>query len=127
MTTEDRAEQTVRNFIARFNEGDDADAITALFAPNAQFWGTLMPDLGEGVRPIRDYFAAAFARRMGHAVASITQISVNLLSDDTIAVAGRWQIARVDHVNKLRFSIVLNRQNGHWLIVQFHSSPRPTT
>ena len=123
-TSEDRAENTVRNFITLFNEGRDPDAIAALFAPNAQFWGTLSPELGEGTKPIRDYFADAFARRMGHVAAGITQISAMTLADGTVAIAGRWEVARSDRVAKLRFSMVLNRQNGRWLIAQFHSSRR---
>lgn len=124
---EDRAENTVRNFIALFNQGDDPDAVAALFAPNAQFWGTTMTELGEGTKTVRTYFAEAFARRMGHVAAGITQISAMTLSETAVAIAGRWEIARSDRTNKLRFSMVLNRQDGRWLIAQFHSSRREET
>lgn len=125
--TEDRAENTVRSFMALFNDGRDPDAIAALFASNAQFWGTTMTELGEGTKLVRAYFADAFARRMGHVTAGITQISAMTLSETAVALAGRWEVARSDRVVKLRFSMVLHSRDGRWLIAQFHSSRREET
>lgn len=122
------AKATLDEFLALFNAGTDVDAIVALFAPNAQFWGTTLPEFGTDHGVIRNYFASAFARRNGAAVtARITDSSIVAVSDDVVTALGRWEIERAGNINRLRFSVVLKRQDGRWLIVQFHSSPRPAT
>jgi uncharacterized protein (TIGR02246 family) len=122
------ARATLDEFLALFNAGTDVDAIVALFAPDAQFWGTTMTEFGTDRSVIRNYFASAFARRNGATVtARITDSATAALSADAVTVLGRWEIERGDNVNRLRFSVVLKRQDGRWLIVQFHSSPRPAT
>lgn len=120
------AKATLDAFLALFNAGTDVEAVVALFAPNAQFWGTTLPEFGEGHGVIRTYFASAFSRRAGAVVtATVTDSSFVALSEEVAIVLGRWQIARSENLNRLRFSMVLNRQGGRWLIAQFHSSPRP--
>lgn len=120
------AEATLDQFLALFNAGTDVEGIVALFAPDAPFWGTTLGEFGASTDIIRNYFTGAFGRRDGATVAArITDHATRLLSDDVVAVLGRWQIDRSDRVSLLRFSIVLQRTDGRWLIAQFHSSPRP--
>ena len=120
------AKTTLEEFLALFNAGADVEAIVALFAPDAQFWGTTLPEYGTDRSVIRNYFAGAFARRGDATVtARITDSAMATLSSDVVTVLGRWEIERGGNINRLRFSIVLKRQEGRWLIFQFHSSPRP--
>lgn len=128
MNTTTEAEATLSQFLTLFNAGTDVDAVVALFAADAQFWGTTMPEFGIGHDVIRGYFTSAFGRR-GNAMvsASVTARTVQALSHDVVTILGRWQIARGDSISRLRFSVALHRNGGRWLIVQFHSSPRPAT
>lgn len=117
---------TLAAFIRLFNEGRDVDAIVGLFAPDAQFWGTTLPEFGTETDTIGGYFASAFSRRAGASVtAAITGSDIQPVAPGVVAILGHWQIERADSVNRLRFSIVLAKRADRWLIVQFHSSPRP--
>jgi hypothetical protein len=49
-------------YIAAFIVGD-LDATTALFSPDALFWGTESPDLGTSTEALRKYFADNFTAR----------------------------------------------------------------
>ena len=118
--------EPLQKFIAAFNAGSDVGEIIGLFAPDAEFWGTTMPELGTSSEAIRKYFAASFASRATTpATASILSSSTNAVSENVVLVAGRWQVERNGSAMQLRFTVVLQRRDGAWKIVQFHSSPRP--
>jgi ketosteroid isomerase-like protein len=126
MANPTEALSALATFIRLFNEGRDLDGILDLFSPDAQFWGTTQPEFGTDSGTIRQYFGSAFARRAGATVtASITGSDLQAVAADVVTVLGHWQIERGDSVNRLRFSLVMNNRDGRWLIVQFHSSPRP--
>jgi hypothetical protein len=113
-------------FIAAFVAGD-LEATTALYSPDATFWGTISPDLGTSPETLRKYFADNYAARANVPLktASITDSSTLVLSDDTVAVAGRWQVERPNAISHLRFTMVIHKKNGQWRIVHLHSSARP--
>ncbi len=126
MSEQIEALSTLTTFIRLFNDGKNPDAIVDLFTPDAQFWGTTLPDFGTDADIIKGYFAGAFIRRAGAKVtASVTGSDIQAVAPGVVTMLGHWQIERGDSINRLRFSIVLNKQNDRWLIAQFHSSPRP--
>ena len=122
----EEAQAVADKFIAAFVAGD-LEATTALFAPDASFWGTVSPDLGTSPEVVRKYFADNYAARATVPLkgASITDGSALVLSDDTVLIAGRWQTERPTATSLLRYTFVMHKRDGQWRIVHLHSSPRP--
>jgi uncharacterized protein (TIGR02246 family) len=123
----EEAQAVADKYIAAFIVGD-LDATTALFSPDAVFWGTESPDLGTSPEALRKYFADNYAARATAPLKStraLTDTSALVLSDDTVVIAGRWQAKRPKAVALLRFTIVVHKKDGQWRIVHLHSSLRP--
>lgn len=122
----EEAQAVADKFIAAFVAAD-LEATTALYSPDAMFWGTVSPELGTSAEVLRKYFADNYAARATVPLksASITESSALVLSDDTVVVAGRWQTERPNALSLLRFTMVMHKKGGHWRIVHLHSSPRP--
>ena len=110
-----------------FNQGD-ADAIAGLYAPGATIWGTLAQRLTTSPEDIRSYFieaaGAGLKVKLGEHVSSP-------ISETCAIDAGHYEFSRnVDGqtaVFPARYSFVLVKQNGAWLIAHQHSSilPKP--
>lgn len=103
----------------------DVAAVSALYHPQAQFWGTLASHLREDPAGVADYFRHFLARhRMD---ASIGQLHLRGQGDLVLA-AGHyrfiWQDDRDSEPVKARarFTFVLGRADGQWRILQHHSS-----
>lgn len=120
------AQAVADKFIAAFIAGD-LEATTALFAPDASFWGTVSPELGTTPDIVRKYFADNYAARTKVPLksASITDGSALVLSDDMVLIAGRWQTERPNATSLLRYTLAIHKKDGQWRIVHLHSSPRP--
>jgi uncharacterized protein (TIGR02246 family) len=108
-----------------FNEGN-ADALAGLYAPGATIWGTLAQSLTTSAEDIRSYFVeaarAGLRVKLGEHVAS--EIS------ETCAVdAGQYEFSRNADGQTMsfpaRYSFVLVKQNGAWMIAHQHSSMLP--
>jgi uncharacterized protein (TIGR02246 family) len=120
------AEDFIGKFVTTFNAAKSADEMAGLFAPDAQFWGTVSPDLAVTSAPIRKYFESSFARRAtAPSTAKVVESSVILAAPNVALASGRWQIDSATSAIHLRFSAVLVNRDGRWWISQFHSSPRP--
>jgi len=122
----EEAQAVADKFIAAFVAGD-LEGTTALYSPDALFWGTVSPELGTSPQVVRKYFADNYAARANVPLksASITDSSALVLSDDTVVIAGRWQTERPNALSLLRFTMVVHKKGGQWRIVHLHSSPRP--
>jgi hypothetical protein len=120
------AQAVADKFIAAFVAGN-LETTTALYSPDAMFWGTVSPELGISPDVLRKYFADNYAARANVPLvsASITDSSALVLSDDTVVIAGRWQTERPTGLSPLRFTMVMHKKGGQWQIVHLHSSPRP--
>jgi hypothetical protein len=109
-------------FIAIFSEGKSPDDMVAIFTPDALMYGTTMLDAGTGTKVVRDYFTTAFAR--GAAKAAILSAEANVISDNVVILAGKWQVERPPAAPApLRYTMVVTKAgNGPWLIAHLHSS-----
>ena len=111
-------------FIAR-NQAE----VAAMFAPDAQFYGTLSPELVTKPEGVRQYFTAALDRP-DITQATPLQLTSIALSDSVVLIAGMWKVDRTldgktTTGGPLRVTAVLQKRNDRWLVVQFHNSPRP--
>jgi uncharacterized protein (TIGR02246 family) len=122
------AEAAYAQFFAAFTTGNH-DKITALFAPDALFYGTGSPDVVATSYGVRAYFTRALsgpaivqARPLGH--------TTLMLSDTVAVISGKWQSERTTDGKMVtagpsRNTVVLHKRGDRWLIVQFHNSPTP--
>ena len=103
---------------------NDRNALTKLYAPDALLLGTTDPLATRGSEAIRDYFSAL---DKGGRRNKIQEKNVIVLGDDAVAVAGFYDFARKEQnyePRPSRFTFVVMKRDGKWLIVHHHSSPR---
>jgi uncharacterized protein (TIGR02246 family) len=108
-----------------FNAGD-AVAVTALYAPGATIWGTLAQVLTTSPQAIESYFAeaarAGLRVKLGEHVAS-------RISGASVIDAGHYELSRTKDgqtaIFPARYSFVLVKQHGGWMILHHHSSMLP--
>jgi uncharacterized protein (TIGR02246 family) len=105
---------------------NDADAVVKLYAPEATLLGTVSPILSERTEAIRAYFA----RLPGSGFKVVFgERRVVALSDGAVLATGFYEFGRVVDgkpvLNPARFTIVVTKRGGEWLIAHHHSSQRP--
>lgn len=105
----------------------DVDRVVNLFSSDAQFWGTSRKFLSTDTAGIREYFAALSGGQPGQNVATAVEQHVVVLSDQSAALSGIWQVQTQagGNVTLLRVSLVVVQQDGMWKIAQFHNSSMP--
>ena len=109
---------------------DNHDMIVTLFAPDAQFFGTLSTDAVTETEGIRKYFVSALNSSRGTVAARPFEQTATVISDGVVLVAGKWQSERtldgkMTTAGPSRNTVVMQKRGDRWLIVQFHNSPTP--
>ena len=115
-------------FFPSFVQGNQ-QATAALFAPDAQFYGTLSRDLVTTADGVFQYFNAALSNP-APVKATPLGATAMVLSDSVVLIAGSWQAERTldgktTVAGPFRTTAVMQKRGDRWLIVQFHNSPRP--
>jgi hypothetical protein len=103
--------------------------VAAMFAPDAQFYGTLSPELVSTADGVSRYFTASLDRA-DIAVATPLQLSSRALSESVVLLAGSWKLDRTlngktTSGGPFRMTAVMEKRDGRWLAVQFHNSLGP--
>jgi uncharacterized protein (TIGR02246 family) len=116
-------------FFTLFTTGNQ-DQLAALFAPDALFYGTGSTEVVADSKDVVAYFTKALSGARGDVRARPFESKALVLSDDVVAVSGKWQSERtldgkMKTAGPSRVSAVLQRRGDKWLIVQFHNSPTP--
>jgi len=124
----DDAQAAFSRFFSAFVARNQAE-VAALFAPDAQFYGTLSPDLVTKPEGVLAYFTAALDRP-DVVMAEPLALTATALTDNIVLLAGMWKVTRtldgkVNAGNPLRMTAVMQKRDGRWIVVQFHNSPRP--
>jgi len=101
----------------------------AMFAPDAQFYGTLSTELVLTPDGVLKYFTVALSRP-DIAKATPLQLTSTALSESVALIAGSWKLDRTLNGNTTstgpyRLTAVMQKRDGHWVVVQFHNSPLP--
>jgi len=67
------------------------------------------------VKRMRKYFTDNYAARATVPLkgASIVDSSAQVLSDDTVLIAGQWQVERPGATSPLRYTFVMHKKGGH--------------
>ena len=116
---------TVERWAAYFNAGD-SEAVARLYTPDAVLWGTLSQEITASPDGMLAYFVAA--TELGLTV-SLGGFTTQSPASGLAVISGHYDLFRtLDGRKRLfpaRYSLVLVRQQGEWLIAQHHSSLKP--
>ena len=123
----DEANAALDQWVKAFN-ANDPKAVAALYTPDAIVLGTSSPVISQGTDQIFQYFA-----RLPN---SGTQVRISerhllVLDDDVVVAAGFYDYEVVQGgghamLAPARFTMVLVKRDGQWLIAHEHSSQRPS-
>ena len=103
---------------------NDRDLLVSLYAPDAILLGTTSPVISKGTDDIRTYFGALPGSGRKNAIG---ERHVIVLSDDAVLGAGFYTFTRAvenDTPRPSRFTMLVVRRDGKWMILHHHSSPR---
>ncbi len=106
----------------------DLDAIVAIFAPDASFFGTSTQALVSSSEGIRQYFDAVLKNYVPLKVA-LGLVTISELSPDSAVITGydKWQVTlngeSVEGMGRLSVAVAL--RDDHWRIISFHRSAMP--
>lgn len=107
-------------------DANDPAALTQLYAPDATLLGTSSPLLLEGTAAIHKYFFTLPGS--GNTVA-IGEHQMVALSDTVVVATGFYDFTLIQNGEPVpkpaRFTMVIAKRGGAWLIVHHHSSERP--
>ena len=121
------ARELVERWSSAFTQGD-VNALMALFAPDAVFFGTSSKTIVADTDGIRNYFENSLLGSKRY-VSVLTDIHVTILSDDAaiIAALNKITITENNHTDDLmgRLSIAARKREGLWKIEHFHRSALP--
>jgi len=126
--TAEEAQAAFSKFFPAFVAHNQAQ-VAAMFAPDAQFYGTLSPELVLTSDGVMKYFAGALDRP-DIALATPMQLTAKALSDTIVLVAGSWKLDRTlngttTSAGPFRMTAVMQKRDGRWLVAQFHNSLLP--
>jgi uncharacterized protein (TIGR02246 family) len=106
----------------------DLEAIVAIFAPDASFFGTSTQTLVSSSEGIRQYFDVVLKNYVPLKV-ELGLVTVSELSPDSAVITGydKWQVTpngeSVEGIGRL--SVVVALRDDHWRIISFHRSAMP--
>lgn len=102
---------------------NDRDALVGLYAPDAILLGTTSPVISEGAEGIRKYFQELPGSGRKNTIVERRTI---VLSETSVVGTGFYNFARTtenDTPRPSRFTMVVTKRDGRWMIVHHHSSP----
>jgi uncharacterized protein (TIGR02246 family) len=104
---------------------NDPEAVVKTYRPDAVLLGTASPVMSEGSDAIRAYFAPLQGTGNKNTIGERRTL---VLSDNAVLVTGFYEFARVKEGQSVpapaRFTMLLIKHDGEWLISHHHSSPR---
>ena len=104
---------------------NDPDAVAKNYRPDAILLGTESPVLSEGTDAIRAYFSNLKGSGNNNAIG---ERHTMVLNDNAVVVTGFYDFTRMKDGRPVpgpsRFTMLLIKDGGEWLIAHHHSSPR---
>ena len=104
---------------------NDPDAVVKSYRPDAILFGTFSPAISQGTDAIRAYYSDI---KGSGAKNSIGERYTMVLNDNAVVVTGFYDFTRLKDRQAVsepsRFTMLLIKYDGEWLIAHHHSSPR---
>jgi uncharacterized protein (TIGR02246 family) len=106
---------------------NDVEALARLYAANAILLGTNSPIISEGRDAVRAYFTNLKLAGSGNKN-EIQERRTIVINDNAVVVTGFYQFTRMAGGKPVpapaRFTVLLTKVDGQWVIAHQHSSPR---
>ena len=106
---------------------NDVDALVQLYTPEAVLLGTNSPVISQGRDAIRAYFTNLKLAGSGNKN-DIEERRTIVVDDNAVVVTGFYLFTRMVEGKPVpgpaRFTVLLVKSGGQWLIAHQHSSPR---
>jgi uncharacterized protein (TIGR02246 family) len=106
---------------------NDVDALVQLYSPNAILLGTNSPVISEGRDAVRAYFTNLKLAGSGNKN-KIQERKTIVVDNNAVVITGFYEFTRISEGKAVpgpaRFTVLLTKTDGHWLIAHQHSSPR---
>ena len=122
----EEANDLLDRWVAAFN-ANDANAVTALYTPDAILLGTSSAVISQGTEQIFEYFARL--PKSGSQV-RISERHLLVLDDTAVVGTGFYEYELIQGGRAVlapaRFTMVMVKRGDHWLIAHEHSSQRPS-
>lgn len=119
----DEASAVVVQWAATYS-ANDREALAKLYTPDALLLGTTDQVATRGTDNIRQYFVAL---DKGGRRNEIKEKNVIVIGEDAVVVAGFYDFSRKEQnyePRPSRFTMVVVKRDGKWMIAHHHSSPR---
>jgi len=104
---------------------NDPDAVTKTYRPDAILLGTFTSAISQGTDAIRAYYTDI---KGSGAKNTIGERYTMVLNDNAVVVTGFYDFTRLKDRQAVsspsRFTMLLIKDGGEWLIAHHHSSPR---
>jgi len=104
---------------------NDPEAVVKNYRSDAILLGTVSPVLSQGTEAIRTYFSGLKGNGNKNAIGERHTL---VLSDNSVLVTGFYEFTRMKDGKPVagpsRFTMLLIKEGGEWLIAHHHSSPR---
>jgi uncharacterized protein (TIGR02246 family) len=122
----EEANAALDRFSAAYS-ANDVEALVKLYAPNAILMGTNSPVISDGRDAVRTYFTNLKLAGSGNKN-EIQERRTIVVNDSAVVVTGFYQFIRMSDGKPVpgpaRFTVLLTKVDGQWLIAHHHSSPR---
>src|SRR6185312_9904259 len=106
---------------------NDVDALVQLYSPNTILLGTNSPNISEGRDAVRAYFTNLKLAGSGNRN-QIQERKTIVINDNAVLITGFYEFTRISEGKPVpgpaRFTVLLTKRGGQWLIAHQHSSPR---
>ena len=122
----EEANAVIDQWSAKYS-ANDRDALISLYAPDAILLGTTSPVISEGTEAIRKYFQELPGSGRKNTIVERRTI---VLSEASVVGTGFYNFARAtenDTPRPSRFTMVVVKRDGRWMIAHHHSSPLSAT
>ena len=104
---------------------NDPEAVVKNYRPDAVLLGTVSPVMSEGTEAIRTYFLPLKGSGNKNAIGERRTL---VLNESAVLVTGFYDFTRMREGKPVpdpsRFTMLIIRHDGVWLIAHHHSSPR---
>lgn len=104
---------------------NDPEAVVKNYRPDAILLGTVSPVISQGTDAIRNYFLPIKGSGNKN---TIGERHTLVLNDNAVLVTGFYEFIRMKEGTPVpapsRFTMLLIKHDGEWLIAHHHSSPR---
>lgn len=122
----DEANALIDQWAATYS-ANDREALVKLYTPDAILLGTTSPVMSEGTEQIRTYFQDLPGSGRKNTIVERRTI---ILDENAVVGTGFYNFARAsegDVPRPSRFTMLIVKRDGRWMIQHHHSSPKAAT